>query len=181
MTERVWKLLRRRDCNWSVKPQVIFFHQPMLKWAASWQNQQCGCAPSEDSDQSGHPPSLIRVFAVRMKRAWVLSYRLSAQRILWSDWGYPLSAQRRHWSDWADAQADLSFRWAHTHFVGFVTSRLKLKIVLSIEQLQLKFEPQLTLYGIASVTAQNEPRYEKTCFCGLRPVNAQNGLLSWRD
>ena len=30
------------------------------------------CAPSEDSDQSGHPPSLIRVFAVRMKKAWVL-------------------------------------------------------------------------------------------------------------
>ena len=26
-----------------------------------------------------HPPSLIRVFAVRMKKAWVLSYQLSAQ------------------------------------------------------------------------------------------------------
>ena len=36
------------------------------------------CAPSEDSDQPGHPPSLIRVFAVRMKKAWVLSYPLSA-------------------------------------------------------------------------------------------------------
>ena len=44
------------------------------------------CAPSEDSDQPGHPPSLIRVFAVRMKKAWVLSYPLSAQRRLWSDW-----------------------------------------------------------------------------------------------
>ena len=40
------------------------------------------CAPSEDSDQPGHPPSLIRVFAVRMKKAWVLSYPLSAQRRL---------------------------------------------------------------------------------------------------
>ena len=29
------------------------------------------CAPSEDSDQPGHPPSLIRVFAVRMKKAWM--------------------------------------------------------------------------------------------------------------
>ena len=37
------------------------------------------CAPSEDSDQTGHPPSLIRVLAVRMKKAWVLSYPLSAQ------------------------------------------------------------------------------------------------------
>ena len=40
------------------------------------------CVPSEDSDQPGHPPSLIRVFAVRMKKAWVLSYPLSAQRRL---------------------------------------------------------------------------------------------------
>ena len=29
-------------------------------------------APSKDSDQPGHPHSLIRVFAVRMKRHWVL-------------------------------------------------------------------------------------------------------------
>ena len=36
------------------------------------------CAPSEDSDQPGHPSSLIRVFAVRMKKPWVLSYPLSA-------------------------------------------------------------------------------------------------------
>ena len=49
------------------------------------------------------------VFTVRMKKAWVLSY--------------PLSTQRRLWSHWADAQADLSLHWAHTHFVGFVMSR----------------------------------------------------------
>ena len=40
------------------------------------------CAPGEDSDQPGHPPSLIKVFAVRMKKAWVLSYPLSAQQRL---------------------------------------------------------------------------------------------------
>ena len=39
------------------------------------------------------------VFAVRMKKAWVLSYPLSAQRRLWSD-------------------------WAHSDFVSFVMSRL---------------------------------------------------------
>ena len=44
------------------------------------------CAHSEDSDQPGLPPSLIRVFAVRMKKAWVLSYPLSAQRRLLSAW-----------------------------------------------------------------------------------------------
>ena len=63
------------------------------------------CAFSEDLDHPGHPPSLIRVFAVCMKKACVLSY--------------PLTAQRRLWSDWADVQADLSLRWAHSHFVGF--------------------------------------------------------------
>ena len=78
--------------------------------AASWQNQESDCAPSEDSDQPGHPPILIRAFAVRMKKAWTLSYQLSAQR--------------RLWSDWADAQADLSLRWAHSHIVGFVMRRL---------------------------------------------------------
>ena len=35
-----------------------------------------------------------------------------------------LHADREDWSDWADTQADLSLRWAHTHFVGFVESRL---------------------------------------------------------
>ena len=34
-------------------------------WARTWQNQQSECARSEDSDQPGHPPSLVGVFAVR--------------------------------------------------------------------------------------------------------------------
>ena len=37
------------------------------------------CVPSEDSEQPGHLLSLIRVFVVCMKKAWVLSYPLSAQ------------------------------------------------------------------------------------------------------
>ena len=44
------------------------------------------CAPSEDSDQPGHLPSLIWVLNAHMKKAWVLSYPLSTQRRLWSDW-----------------------------------------------------------------------------------------------
>ena len=38
------------------------------------------CAPSEDSDQPGHPPSLIKIFAVHMKKAGVLSYPLSVSK-----------------------------------------------------------------------------------------------------
>ena len=77
---------------------------PKYTRATTWQNQKNDCAPSEDSDQPGHQPSLIRVFAVRMKKPWVLSY--------------PLSAQRRLWSDWL-----ICLRWAHSHFVCFVMSR----------------------------------------------------------
>ena len=39
--------------------------------------------------------------------------------------------RRRLWSAWAiSAQADLSLHWAHSHFVGFVLSRLKLATIL---------------------------------------------------
>ena len=79
-------------------------------WAAWWQNQQNDYAPSEDPDQPGHPPSLIRVFAVRS---------VGISRPKRSSCG-----QRRLWSDWTDAQADLSLCWAYSQFVGFVMWRL---------------------------------------------------------
>ena len=63
------------------------------------------CALSEDSGQPGHPPSLIRVFAVCMKTHWALNHLLST----W--W--------RLWSDWVDAQADQSLRWVHMSFCWF--------------------------------------------------------------
>ena len=69
-------------------------YRDIHKWASSWQNQQNDlCA------QWRHPPSLNRVFAVCMKKHSVLSYQLSTRQ--------------RLWSDWANAQADLSLRWAH--------------------------------------------------------------------
>ena len=54
--------------------------------------------PSEDSDRPGHPLSLISVFAVCMKKGWVLSYWLT---------------HSEDWSDWVHAQADLSLCWVH--------------------------------------------------------------------
>ena len=59
---------------------------------------------------AGHPFSLIKVFAVRMKNHWVISYP---------------KAHSEDWSDWAEAQADLSLRWAHSYFIGVVVLRLK--------------------------------------------------------
>ena len=53
-----------------------------------------------DSDQPGHSPSL----------------------------SYPLSALRRLGSDWADAQADLSLRWAHNQFCWFCHEAAQLSL-----------------------------------------------------
>ena len=57
-----------------------------------------------------------------IRPAWSVS-SLSAWRNLGS-----LATHWAHiedWSDLADAQADLSLRWAHTHFIGFVMLWLK--------------------------------------------------------
>ena len=76
-------------CSWKYDGQsIVSFEPPHDK------TNKMACAPSKDSDQPGHLPSLIRVFTVHLKKVWVLSY--------------PLSAQQRLWSDWADAQADVS-------------------------------------------------------------------------
>ena len=113
------------------------------------------CAPSEDLNQPGHLPPLIRVFAVRIRKARVLSY--------------PLSVQRRIWSDWADAQADLSLHWAHSYFVGFVMRWLKLMWSNSSQRMPF---PRLF-----------KPRHEKNCLRGLRPgiFKSQTSLYSHRD
>ena len=97
----------------------------LTKWAETCQNQQNDCASSKDSDQPRYPPSLIRVFAVRMRKSWVLSY--------------PRNALRRLWSDCAHAQADLSLRRAHTHFVGFVMSWLKYTCNFNLWMLKIVF------------------------------------------
>ena len=86
---------------WKIFQTDIFEKTNKLTWA-----------PSQDSDQSGHPPSLFRVFAVHRKKAWVLSF--------------PVSAQRRLWSDWVDAQADLSLCWAHMSFCWFCRATVQM-------------------------------------------------------
>ena len=81
--------------------------------------------PAKTLDQPGHPPSLIRilirVFTVRMKKAWLLSY--------------PQSPQRRLWSDWADAQADESSLGAQS-FCWFCHDAAHLFRIYVLEWLQ---------------------------------------------
>ena len=88
------------------------------------------CVPSEDSDQHGHSPSL-RVFAVRMKKAWVLSYPLNANedsdqtgripRLIWVFAGHTVC---------------FVMRWLrfHLHLQIFATSKLMLGPASSISR-----------------------------------------------
>ena len=77
---------------------------------------KAACAPSEDSDQPGHPPSLIRVFAVHMKKPWALSYSLSAAKNLIRFGGCP------GWSE--SSLCAYSFCWfcyVAAHFIVLVS------------------------------------------------------------
>ena len=128
-------------------------------WAASWQTNKMACAPSEDSDQPGHPPSLIRVFAVRLKKARLLSYTWSAQRKLWSDW--------------AGAQADLSLCWEHMPFCWFCHDAAHIIILTWLQQ-----------YANSKVCQNWEWLMEVNCRAGVWISAAhsdQSSLSAWRS
>ena len=82
----------------------------LRKWAAAWQNQQNDTCTQQRLRSTlafalnDHPvwsPSLIKAFAVCMKKHWVL--------------GYPSCAQQRLWSVFDECTG---------HFVGFVMQQL---------------------------------------------------------
>ena len=92
----------------------IFLNEPPHHKTNKWPVH-----PAKTQNQPGHPHSLIRVFADRMKKGWVL--------------GYPSSAQQRLWSFWADAQADLSLCWAYMPFFWFCHGAAQIWIHLATE------------------------------------------------
>ena len=66
--------IKKKICLKDHKP-----HYKKMRWLKIYElphdkTSKMACVPSEDSDQPGHPPSLIRVFAVRLKKGWILSY-----------------------------------------------------------------------------------------------------------
>ena len=87
--------LRSKSDRWE-KTRVQF-----QNWAASWQNQQNGMCAKQRQISLGICP-VWPIFAVRMKKAWVLSYPLSTQQRLIRLGGCP------GWSVSLDAQ---SFCW----------------------------------------------------------------------
>ena len=70
-----WKRHWKRFTDFAKKNMSRSMTEP-TKWRA----------PSEDSDQPGHPPSLIRVFTVHSKDSQGSKASSCGQRRLWSDW-----------------------------------------------------------------------------------------------
>ena len=133
-----------KPTKWHVRPaktQISLGIHPV--WSESllcthWKPTKWHVCPAKPQISLGIHP-VWSVFTVRMKKAWVLSY--------------PLSAQQRLWSDWADAQADLSLRWVHSHLVGFAMRRLKFDFLMFIrwwsQWAELKFhEARIYLHFI---------------------------------
>ena len=129
-------------------------------------------------------PSLIRVFAVRMKKAWVLSYPLSAQWRLWSDW-----------PGWYESSL------AQSHFVGFVIRWLNYVLLIRLNLILANNAAQncvifssysmytgkigkkstssihLILHRCKQKTGKkpykNELHYDKTCLCLMQTSKGQ--------
>ena len=85
--KKVVSIIPYQTCHYLVKSRnmegLLALLQNQIKFEPPHdKTNKTACAPIEDSDQPGHLPSLTSVFAVRMKKAWVLSYSLSAQRRL---------------------------------------------------------------------------------------------------
>ena len=115
-------------------------------WAATWQNQQNECAPTEDSDQPGHPPILIGLrcpheesFGPKLpiKPAAKTLFRLGRCP------GWSESSLSSHYFCWV-----LSCCGSFHIFQGI-----------------------MLVYDIT-----NEPHHDKTCFYHIRTITAQISL-----
>ena len=111
------------------------------------------CASREDSGQPGHPPSLIRVFAVRMKKPWALSYPLSAQRRLIRQ---------------GECPGYLSLHWAHISFCWFCRAVAHLMTTVMI----------LGLQTASSASAQTVDPDQSTVDRGQSTVWSGSALIS---
>ena len=128
-------------------------------------------------------PSLIRIFTVRSMGSW------------WPN--VPSCGHWRLWSDWADAQADLSLRWAHMPFcrfcheaaqMWFVLDRwysINYAIVFSCSQL-CTYWPILTckldLYWITAINSIHIHWMCPVCLCSYYPKDRKvSRMTEWSE
>ena len=62
-----WQNISSVDSDWPTHQSSLVMATKIMEpyKPAHDKTNKMACAPSKDSDQPGHPPSLIRVFAVR--------------------------------------------------------------------------------------------------------------------
>ena len=106
----VWNS-RRQVFSWQGSNTSCSFIIDSTVWAVTWQTNKMTVRPAKTQISLGIRP----VWSESSLSAWRKPGSFATH-----------SAHSKGWSDWADAQADLSLCWAHSHFVGFVLSRLSL-------------------------------------------------------
>ena len=159
------------------------------------------CAPSEDSYQPGHPPNLIRVFAVRPADRWGPNVSSCGQQRLWSDWANAqadlsrrlaqtsfcwfcneathsycrCSEKQRDWSDCTDAQADLRLRCSPMTLTGFAMMRIKWRQeIFSVGHIQEKLMNRRT----TNPTKWHMRPAKRHISLGIRPVWSESSLCA---
>ena len=174
-TSHIWKLLhncnnvnlsnktRFRDTKEMQQSQNPFKFADI--WASAWQTLQNGL-------RAQHPLSLIRVFADRMKKAWVLSC--------------PLRAQQRLWLDWVDAQANLCLRWAHMPFCRFCHALAHLRTTpnnRNIKELKTPWKKSQQTHNVVTTSLQRHDvaaMLMRRCFVCVEVLRPRqpNGVIS---
>ena len=133
-----------RACREAINANFSISNVNQIRWYLSLENSLIQFQMSHDMTK---PTKWLRAqrrqISLAIRPIWLES-SLSAWRNLGSLATH--SAHYEDWSDWANAQADTSLRWAHTHFVGFVMSWLKYQIsvpcvfafvdIMSIQRMQ---------------------------------------------
>ena len=93
--------------------QNIYWRGQRRLWSECqyYKTNKMTCAPSEVSDQPGHPPSLISVFAVwRSKNLLLRTAKTLIRLRAWQNQQNDLCTQRSLRSAWPSAQSDQRFR-----------------------------------------------------------------------
>ena len=143
------------------------------------------CAPSEDSDQPWHPPNLIRVFAVRMKNAWVLSYLLCAQQTLWTDWAHAIllvlscAGLYRIWK--ANTQISLRNSTIMVFYANLQTNQSLCYLHVSLVFYSHVAVDCISRPFILTVITQIIYMFDASCLCGYRTMSAKRCLKAYEN
>ena len=114
----------------------------------------------------------------RLRSAWASAQADQSSLSVWRKLGSLDSywAHSEDWSDWANAQADLSLRWVHIHFVGFVM--LQLKYVFFTSNMFFFWHSGASYYNINNLIWPNSYLSEiYACPCHLQLWQRSTGKL----